>query len=101
MKILFAYTFDIGKMYIAQSGEAISNVLFDRGTPPNCPLQESPLLKEAARQLSAYFCGQLRHFDLPLAPCGTDFQQRVWQALREIPYGETRSYKDVAAALGQ
>lgn len=101
MKILFAYTFDMGKIYIAQSGEALTNVLFDRGMPPNCPLQESPLLKEAARQLEAYFRGRLRTFDLPLAPYGTEFQQRVWKALRDIPYGETRSYKEVAAALGQ
>lgn len=50
-------------------------------------------------QLRSYFAGERRSFELPLAPCGTEFQMQVWGALREIPYGETRSYADVAAAL--
>ena len=55
----------------------------------------------AARvQLAAYFAGQLREFDLPLAPRGTPFQQRVWAALREIPYGSTLSYGEVARRIG-
>ena len=54
----------------------------------------------ATRQLEEYFLGRLRSFDLPLAPQGTPFQLRVWKALRRIPYGETRSYLDVAETLG-
>lgn len=54
----------------------------------------------AATQLAAYFAGALREFDLPLAPRGDDFHQRVWGLLREIPYGQTRSYGDLARALG-
>ena len=54
----------------------------------------------AARQLEAYFLGKLRSFDLPLAPKGTPFQLRVWKALCRIPYGETRSYLDIAEKLG-
>jgi methylated-DNA-[protein]-cysteine S-methyltransferase len=54
----------------------------------------------AAAQLAAYFAGALREFDLPLAPRGDDFHQRVWGLLREIPYGQTRSYGDLARALG-
>ncbi|HET7801635.1 MAG TPA: methylated-DNA--[protein]-cysteine S-methyltransferase, partial [Humibacillus xanthopallidus] len=54
----------------------------------------------AVTQLEAYFSGTLREFDLPLAPRGDDFHQRVWALLREIPYGETRSYGDLARALG-
>ena len=54
----------------------------------------------AATQLAAYFAGALRTFDLPLAPRGDDFHQRVWGLLREIPYGQTRSYGDLARALG-
>ena len=61
---------------------------------------DDALLREAAGQLTAYFAGRLRRFDLPLHPAGTPFQLRVWAALREIPYGETRSYKDVALAAG-
>jgi methylated-DNA-[protein]-cysteine S-methyltransferase len=56
----------------------------------------SPLLTEAARQLEAYFAGQLSHFDLPLAPAGSSFETRVWSAMQQIPYGETRSYGDLA-----
>lgn len=61
---------------------------------------DNPLLREAAGQITAYFAGALRTFDIPLHPAGTPFQQRVWAALREIPYGETRSYKDIAQAVG-
>jgi methylated-DNA-[protein]-cysteine S-methyltransferase len=52
-------------------------------------------------QLKAYFAGKLREFDLPLAPQGTDFQQRVWLALLRIPYGATASYGDIARAVGE
>jgi methylated-DNA-[protein]-cysteine S-methyltransferase len=54
----------------------------------------------AAEQLDAYFAGTLTRFVLPLAPCGTEFQQRVWAALSEIPYGETESYGELAARIG-
>lgn len=62
---------------------------------------DAGLLAEAEAQLAAYFAGSLTAFDLPLRLHGTDFQQRVWQTLREIPYGATASYGDVAAAVGQ
>src|ERR1039457_3002364 len=55
---------------------------------------------EAVRQLRAYFGGQLRRFDLPLDMRGTPFQLRVWRELERIPYGETRSYRQIAAAIG-
>jgi methylated-DNA-[protein]-cysteine S-methyltransferase len=58
----------------------------------------SPLLAEAARQLDAYFAGKLSEFDLPLRPAGSDFENRVWVAMQDIPYGETRCYGDLAAA---
>lgn len=60
----------------------------------------TPLLRQARAQLHAYFDGDLTAFDLPLAPAGTPYRQRVWQALCAIPYGETRSYADIAAAAG-
>lgn len=56
----------------------------------------TPLLAEAARQLAAYFDGMLTQFDLPLAPPGSDYQQRVWRAMNEIPYGETWTYGELA-----
>ena len=64
------------------------------GSPPE------GLLAEAVRQLHAYFAGELRDFDLPLELEGTDFQLRVWNALRTIGYGETRSYAEIAGAIG-
>lgn len=60
----------------------------------------SDLLERARAEIEAYFAGRRRTFDLPLAPAGTPFQQRVWRALQEIPYGECRSYGAVAAAVG-
>jgi methylated-DNA-[protein]-cysteine S-methyltransferase len=59
----------------------------------------SPLLADAARQLDAYFAGDLTEFDLPLRPAGSAFELRVWEAMQEIPYGETRSYGDLASAI--
>lgn len=60
-----------------------------------------PLVDEAASQLAEYFSGRRRSFNLPLDLRGTRFQLRVWRALEEIPYGETRSYVDVARAIGE
>jgi O-6-methylguanine DNA methyltransferase len=60
----------------------------------------SPLLKEGVSQLRAYLEGRLYRFDLPLKPAGTVFRRHVWQALTAIPYGETRSYRDVAQQIG-
>jgi len=58
------------------------------------------LLKEAIKQLDEYFSGQRIEFDLPLQFSGTEFQKEVWKALINIPYGETRSYKDIAIEIG-
>jgi methylated-DNA-[protein]-cysteine S-methyltransferase len=60
----------------------------------------SPLLAEARQQLQAYFDGDRLAFDLPLAPAGTAYQRRVWQALCDIPPGVTRTYADIARAVG-
>lgn len=61
---------------------------------------EHPVLREAARQLRAYFAGKLKRFDLPLAASGTGFQHKVWDALLTIPFGETRSYGAIARQIG-
>jgi len=72
----------------------------------NWPVKDAPrndgnkLLKETSSQLCAYFAGHLREFDLPLDMQGTPFQKRVWDELLRIPYGETRSYLQVAIAAG-
>lgn len=61
---------------------------------------DNPLFKELERQLQLYFEAKLTKFDIPLQPTGTPFQQRVWDALQSIPFGETRSYGDLASSLG-
>ena len=74
---------------------AISMKSFQEGVE-----QETPIIKEAFRQISEYLKGKRKLFDLPLRMKGTDFQKRVWTALLDIPYGETRSYKQIAVAIG-
>ena len=61
--------------------------------------EATPLLLEARRQLAAYFAGRRRDFDLPLAPAGSPFELRVWQLMSDIPYGETRTYGELARDL--
>ena len=60
----------------------------------------SPVSDQAATQLAEYFAGSRKEFDLPLSPKGTPFQEAVWEALTRIPYGEKRSYKDIAVSIG-
>jgi methylated-DNA-[protein]-cysteine S-methyltransferase len=62
--------------------------------------QQHPILLETERQLSEYFAGKRTQIELPLEPRGSEFQKRVWRALREIPFGKTRSYRDLAEAIG-
>ena len=61
---------------------------------------ETPVIQEAHRQITEYLKGERKVFDLPIRLRGTDFQQQVWTALLDIPYGETRSYKQIAEAIG-
>ena len=88
----------IGDLSVFANDDAITRLLFGVRGDESC--EPSPLLMEAARQLEAYFARRLRRFDLPLSPTGTAFQMRVWEALKTIPYGETRSYADIAALAG-
>ena len=87
----------VGRLRIEENGCAITGV--DRTAEPLFPPQ-TPLLAECARQLEAYFAGTLRSFDLPLCLAGTAFRTKVWNALRTIPYGENRSYGQLAAMIG-
>ena len=69
--------------------------------PADHPANDSCLyLADAEAQLKEYFAGKRQRFDIPLSVQGTDFQRRVWSALQEIPYGETRCYQELAAAVG-
>jgi len=84
----------VGNLVIEAADGAITAIRWGEAVGHN----GSALLTEAARQLDAYFAGRLTDFDLPLSPAGTVFEQSVWVAMQEIPYGETRSYGDLAAA---
>lgn len=90
----------IGKLGIVEDGTGICAVLFESQPPADIPEGESGLLSEAAGQLREYFEGKRQVFDLPLSVQGTEFQKTVWKALLEIPYGETRSYGQIASAIG-
>jgi len=68
--------------------------------PPEAGAEEA-LLRAVEDQLAAYFAGERRAFDVPLDPVGTEFQRAAWSALRRIPYGETRTYAEQAAAIGR
>jgi methylated-DNA-[protein]-cysteine S-methyltransferase len=90
---------------IRVNSEAVTGVDFDGGDSfatvvAEAKQAEQGLLNEAIRQLDEYFVGARRVFDLPLLLHGTDFQRRVWQALLTIPYGETKSYRDIAELVG-
>lgn len=94
----------IGRLKICEENGRITRLYLQQDTPEPAQAgenaQRSELLDEACRQLNAYFQGRRRKFDLPIGGEGTAFQQRVWEQLRSIPYGETRSYADIAAAIG-
>ena len=90
----------VGRLYLAADGDFLCELRFGGG-PRGLEVGETPLLREAARQMRAYFAGELREFTVPLRPEGTDFQRRCWRALLEIPYGETACYGDIAARIGQ
>lgn len=96
----------VGDLRIIERDGAISAIEFSPfrqpadGRPLGARDDGHPLLAEAVRQLEAYFARDLKEFDLPLAPQGSDFQRRVWDQLRTIGYGETASYGQVAARLG-
>ncbi|MGL4209467.1 MAG: methylated-DNA--[protein]-cysteine S-methyltransferase [Candidatus Adiutrix sp.] len=100
----FFYDTAIGNLGLVEANGFLTGVFFatdDNFQPINgAGLKESPLLKEAAKQITQYLNGELRDFTLPLKPHGTEFQQQVWQALLAIPYGETCTYKQLAQAIG-
>ena len=98
-KYVFFYDTIIGKVGIAEDGIGITDVFLGDHLV-GVDVRETELIKEAAKQLDEYFKGERQIFTVKLNPKGTLFQQDVWKALLEIPYGETRSYKQVAERVG-
>lgn len=87
----------LGPVQICANEHGISQISL--GINSNTPDLPSELTETAARQLQQYFAGTLSQFKLPLAATGTDFQQRVWQALSQLPFGHTCSYADIATQI--
>ena len=93
------YSSPLGYMEIcADEGKEVTRIYFT--SSPSKNFTESEVTRLAAAQLAEYFAGKRRTFDFPMKPKGTEFQMQVWGACREIPYGETRTYKQLATAIG-
>lgn len=100
MKSMFFFNTAIGKIAIAEDGRAITSLCLPQDMPPaGAIVQKTGLLVEAEQQLHSYLSGRRRAFDLPLDPQGSEFMRAVWRSLQSIPYGQTRSYRDVAESL--
>ncbi|TDG12744.1 methylated-DNA--[protein]-cysteine S-methyltransferase [Seongchinamella unica] len=91
----------VGRLRLVSDGHHLTAIEWEnrQGADPAGEERTDPALKACAQQLGEYFAGKRRHFDLPLLPAGTPFQQQVWAALAAIPYGALRSYRDVARTL--
>lgn len=100
MEKMFFYETPIGKIGIAEEDGALTQLTFRTEPPAGAVLEETPLIAQCRQQLEEYFAGKRKSFDLPLCPKGTEFQKKVWTSLCEIPYGETRTYGEIAAAVG-
>lgn len=100
MNCFYKYRTIIGPLFILENNGSIVGISNKvegwQGT-----YKETEVIKETYRQLSEYFAGKRDSFDIPIKTQGTDFQEKVWNALKQIPYGETRSYKDIAIAIGK
>ena len=94
----YSYETKLGSVTIVEEDGSLLAITTHRSYQGMC--QETTLIKEAYLQLTEYLKGERKIFDLPLKPHGTEFQKRVWKALCEIPYGETRCYKQIAEAIG-
>jgi len=92
----FTYSLKKIKVLITEENNAITGVYFGADIPSGFVKAETPLIKKAAAQIEEYLNGKRRKFSLPLSMHGTEFQMDVWRALQSIPYGETRSYKEIA-----
>ena len=94
----------LGPLLLAGDDSGLRHIMFASEVQPPCPdpawRDDAAPFTETIRQLQAYFVGDLENFNLPIAPEGTPFQMEVWQRLRDIPYGQTISYGELARRIG-
>lgn len=102
MKNIYFFDYPIGRIGIASDDESICGIFLQGDKVPQDISEEkkTKVISEADKQLKEYFSGKRKEFNLPLKMNGTEFQKSVWNALLTIPYGETRSYKDIAIQVG-
>jgi len=109
-QIIYSHRFKspIGNLYLYANGKSLLGLTFAEHTETLAEQfkkvefieKESPVIKKAVRQLTEYFAGKRKNFDLDLNPAGTAFQKKAWVALCKIPYGTTSSYKEQALKIG-
>lgn len=99
MNNIFFYETELGIIGIRENNKSITNIYFSK-VDTNDNIYETDLIKKCFKQLKEYFEGSRIKFDLPLDIKGTEFQKKVWNELLKIPYGEVKSYKDIAASIG-
>lgn len=96
----------VGKLKLVANGSRLSAILWENDKPNRVRLgpmheeENNPILTETERQLNEYFAGKRNRFELELDFIGTEFQKKVWEALLTIPFGETRSYGEIAVQIG-
>lgn len=100
MKTVWYMESPVGELTLGEEDGALTHLLFGHVVFEGAGEEKTPLLAEAQKQLEEYFSGERHAFSLPLCPKGTEFQKRVWESLRAIPYGETRTYQQIAEAAG-
>jgi methylated-DNA-[protein]-cysteine S-methyltransferase len=96
----FIYPTPMGRITLGSDGSALTRFIFG---PAKLPGEKTPttLTNKAANEVQEYLAGKRKSFDIPLNPAGSEFQLQVWNALQEIPYGQTRTYEEVATAIGK
>ena len=103
MENSFVWKSPIGVLKLCEENGSLTRLDLTEEKPEGAfapGVRHSDFLYEAYIRIQEYFAGKRQEFDLPVNPAGTEFQKRVWRELRRIPYGETRSYADIAAAIG-
>lgn len=100
MKYIYYGKTILGDITMVEENGCITNVYFGKAILKGATEKETEILKEAYRQLKEYLTGKRKEFNLKLNPQGTEFRKKVWKVLEQIPYGKTKSYKEIAIAVG-